>query len=405
MIGIGELTGPLEEDQVLSHTEPTGRPLRILVDGRVMQDRYHGIGRCTFELMCELSRRKVDLILLYSPGSSRLDVSGLITRPTVRAVACRVPVASVRSQWPLLRAILTFRPDVVFVPYHLTTPLLHGRVPIVSVIHDCIFERNAASDGLSAFSLAYRTATRLAIRSAARLLAPSKATSQDIARFYGVELMPDAIVPHGVGAQFFSVTGRSCHPRAELPERYILHVGARRPHKNQRVLVEALAALRASHPDLGLVLVGQRDPRFPDEVEELIEKLDLSNYVFQYTQADDEVLLDLYANATVFAFPSLIEGFGLPVLEAMAAGLPVVASDADAVQEAAADAAIIVPARLTSEWVRALDEVLSDPDLAQDLRKRARSVAARHTWARSAELTLAVLESAASHAKGGGHDA
>jgi glycosyltransferase involved in cell wall biosynthesis len=166
-----------------------------------------------------------------------------------------------------------------------------------------------------------------------------------------------------------------------------------------------LAALRASHPDLGLVLVGQRDPRFPDEVEELIEKLDLSNYVFQYTQADDEVLLDLYANATVFAFPSLIEGFGLPVLEAMAAGLPVVASDADAVQEAAADAAIIVPARLTSEWVRALDEVLSDPDLSQDLRKRARSVAARHTWARSAELTLAVLESAASHAKGGGHDA
>jgi glycosyltransferase involved in cell wall biosynthesis len=405
MSGIGELTGPFEEDQVLSHTEPTGRPVRILVDGRVMQDRYHGIGRYTFELMCELSRREVDLILLYNPDSGRLDVSRLITQPTVRAVACRVPVASVRSQWQLPRSILTFRPDVVFVPYHLTTPLLHGRVPIVSVIQDCIFERNAASDGLSAFSLAYRAVTRLAIRSAARLLAPSEATSQDITRFYGVELTPEAIVPYGVGAQFFSVTGRSCHPRAELPERYILHVGARRPHKNQRVLVEALAALRASHPDLGLVLVGQRDSRFPDEVEELIEKLDLSNYVFQYTQADDEVLLDLYANATVFAFPSLIEGFGLPVLEAMAAGLPVVASDANAVQEAAAGGALIVPARLTSEWVRALHHVLSDPDLAQDLRKRARSVAARHTWGRSAELTLAVLESAASQAKGGGHDA
>lgn len=405
MIRTGKLSGRWAEDQNLCHTKPTGRPLRILVDGRVMQDRYHGIGRYTFELMCELSRRDVDLIVLYSPDCGRLNVGEVITRPTVRAVASRVPVASVRSQWQLLRAVLAFRPEVVFVPYHLTTPLLHGRVPVVSVIQDCIFERNTAANGRSAFSLAYGAATWLAIHSAATLLTPSKATAHDIDRFYGVKLAPEAIVPYGVGAQFFSVTGRSPHSRADLPERYILHVGARRPHKNQRVLVEALAALRASHPELGLVLVGQRDPRFPDDVEELIEKLGLSNYVCQYTQADDEVLLDLYANAAVFAFPSLIEGFGLPVLEAMAAGLPVVASDADAVQEAAGGGALIVPARLTGEWVRALDQVLSDPDFAQDLRRRARSVAARRTWGRSAELTLAVLESAARDTKGGKHGA
>lgn len=405
MIRTGELTGGWAEDQTLCQTKPTGRPLKILVDGRVMQDRYHGIGRYTFELMCELSRCDVDLIVLYSPDCGRLNVSEVITRPTVRAVASRVPVASVRSQWQLLRTVLAFQPEVVFVPYHLTTPLLHGRVPVVSVIQDCIFERNAAANGRSAFSLAYGAATRLAMHSAASLLTPSKATAHDIDRFYGVKLAPEAIVPYGVGAQFFSVIGRSPHSRADLPERYILHVGARRPHKNQRVLVEALAALRASHPELGLVLVGQRDPRIPDDVEELIKKLGLSNYVCQYTQADDETLLDLYANAAVFAFPSLIEGFGLPVLEAMAAGLPVVASDADAVQEAAGGGALIVPAQLTGEWVRALDQVLSDPDLAQDLRRRARSVAATRTWSRSAELTLAVLESAARDTKGGEHGA
>ena len=367
--------------------------LRILVDGRVMQDRYHGIGRYTYELLRELSVRPVDLVVLYRPDRGRLDVAGLMTRRTVRPVASRVPVASVRSQWVLARAVRSARPDVVFVPYHLSTPVLPGRVPVVSMIHDCVFERDAAASGRSAFSLAYRAATRVAIRSAAALTAPSQAARHDIRRFYGAELPPAAVLPHGVGEQFFSLADRSRPPG--LPDRYILHVGAQRPHKNQRVLVQAMPALRARHPGLGLVLVGQPDPRFPDDVGDLVRALGLSGLVRRYPGADDDMLLDLYAHAAVFAYPSLVEGFGMPVLEAMAAGLPVVASDADAVQEVAAGAAMVVPARSAAAWVRALDQVLSDPRCARDLRDRGRAVAAGHTWARSAERTLAMLASAA----------
>lgn len=405
MTGMEQIRGRQATAPAGSFLRSSGHPLRILVDGRVMQDCYHGIGRYTFELMCELSKCDVDLIVLHNPDSGRLDVNKLVARPNVRAVPSRVPVASIRTQWELLRTVLTFRPEVVFVPYHLTTPLFHGRIPVVSVIQDCIFERNAASNGRSAFSLLYGAATRLAIHSATTLLTPSQATRYDINRFYGAELPSEAIVPYGVGAQFFSMTGQSSRLQTDLPERYILHVGARRPHKNQRVLVEALAALRASHPDLGLVLVGQFDPRVPDEVGELIKRLGLSNCVRQYTQADDDMLLNLYANASVFAFPSLIEGFGLPVLEAMAAGIPVVASDAKAVQEAADGGALIVAAQVTGEWIRALDQVLSDPDFAQDLRSRGQAVAARHTWGRSADLTFRALDSAARDAKGRKHGA
>lgn len=370
---------------------PAARRLRILVDGRVMQDRYHGIGRYTYELLRELSLREAELIVLYSPDFGRLDVPDLITRRTVRAMPSRVPVASVRSQWALSQAIRSARPDVVFVPYHLSTPVLGRWVPVVSVIHDCVFERAAAAHGPSAFSLAYRAATRLAIRSAAALATPSDAARRDIRRFYGAELPAEAVLPHGVGAQFSALQGRPRPCGLRLPDRYILHVGAQRPHKNQRVLVEAMPALRAAHPGLGLVLVGQPDPRFPDEVGKLVTALGVSDLVYRYPGVEDQVLLDLYANAAVFAYPSLVEGFGMPVLEAMAAGLAVVASDAEAVREVAAGGSLIVPARMTAAWIQALDRVLTDPGVGRDLRARGQAIAAEHTWARSAERTLSLL--------------
>jgi glycosyltransferase involved in cell wall biosynthesis len=365
--------------------------LRILVDGRVMQDRYLGIGRYTYELLLELSRHEVDLVVLYYPDRGRLAVDELMTRGNVRGVPSRVPVASLRSQHVLARAVLRARPDVVFVPHHLSTPVLPYRVPVVSVVHDCIVERDAVARGNSAFSLAYRTATRMAIRSAAALAVPSAATGDDLRRFYGTELPPESVLPHGVGAQFFARPGQSRPRPPGLPGRYILHVGARRPHKNQGVLVQALTMLQARHPGVGLVLIGQPDPRFPDKVGRLVTALGLSDLVHRLADVDDATLLDLYANAAVFAFPSLAEGFGMPVLEAMAAGLPVVASDAQAVREVAGHGALIVPARQPGAWSQAIGRVLADPPLAGALRERGRTVAAGYTWARSAERTLELL--------------
>lgn len=370
-------------------------PTRILVDARVMQDRYDGMGRVTFELLRELCARDADLVVLHSRDSGRLPLSELLADPAIRPVPSYAPVTSLRSQQELRRAVRRFRPDAVYIPYHLAAPLLRAGVPVVTVIHDCVFERHAARRRRSASSVAYGLATRLAIRSSAAVLTPTQSTRRDIARFYGVTLPDEAVVPWGVGAQFFSLPRRPARRPAGLPERYILHVGARRPHKNQKVLVAALAELRRSYPDLGLVLVGQHDPRVPDEAGELIAELRLSDRVWQYPNADEETLLGLYANATVFAFPSVIEGFGLPVLEAMAAGLPVVASDAEAVQEAAGDGALIVPAHSAADWAKALDQVLADPDYASELRARGMAVAAHRTWGRTADLTLEAIARAA----------
>lgn len=219
--------------------------MRILVDGRVMQDQYHGIGRVTFELLQELCTRDVRLVVPHSRDSGRLPVSDLLAHPAVWPVPSYAPVASLRSQLELRRTVRRFR---------------------------------------SAFSVAYRMATRLAIRSSAAVLAPTQATRRDIARFYGVTLGDEAVAPNTVGP-VLRRPGAGRAPPGRAAGRYILHVGARRPHKNQQILIRALAELLPSYPGLGLVLVGQHDPRVRDEAGQLIAELGLADHMSQYTQA------------------------------------------------------------------------------------------------------------------------
>ena len=334
--------------------------LRILVDGRVMQDRYHGIGRYTYELLRELSLDTVDLTVLYHPERGRLGVGELMTCRNVRAAPSRVPVASLLSQYLLALGRAGCPAGRGVVPYHLSTPILACGVPVVSVVHDCVFERDAAAHGRSAFSLAYRAATRLAIRSAVALAAPSTATRDDIRRFYGIELPPECVLPHGVGTQFLPCRagpgpGLPAFPAAtsctwERGVRTRTRASWWRPWP----------CCKPATPAWGSSSSAQPDPRFPDEVGRLVTALGLSDLVRLPTDVDDTTLLDLYANAAAFAYPSLVEGFGMPVLEAMAAGLAVVASDAEAVREVARGGALIVPAREPGAWAHALGHVLAD---------------------------------------------
>jgi glycosyltransferase involved in cell wall biosynthesis len=369
--------------------------LRVAVDGRVMQDSYHGIGRHTFELVRRLADRDVELIVVRDPTRpGRLDVDGLACNPSVRLVDLAVPVVSVAAQprWPGLLASMA--PDVLLVPYHLATPWMHARVPTVAFVHDCIFEADPSyAPGGRRFGLAYQIATRLALARATTVATVSQATRQELRRVYGITLDDDAVVPHGVGEQFLAVAG-SPRPagRDDLGGRYILHVGIHRPHKNHAVLLAAFAEVARALPDVQLVLVGQVDRRFPTPVPELIRQCELADRVQLRSTVDDMELLRLYRGAAAFAFPSLVEGFGLPVLEAMAAGVPTVTSDAPAVVEAACGASVVVPARDVRAWSTALLRVLTDARLAAHVAARGQRVAARNTWDRAADRTLRLLE-------------
>ena len=172
-----------------------------------------------------------------------------------------------------------------------------------------------------------------------------------------------------------------------LPERFILAVGAGRPHKNIETLVEAFARLDPSLAP-ALVIGGGPDPRFPDGVSARIQALGIASRVIRPGMIPETDLPVVYSLADAFVFPSLVEGFGTPPLEAMACGAPVLASTTPAVSEVVGDAAFAFNARDPQQLATALTRVLTDTALRTTLSQRGLERVRAFTWEHIARETL-----------------
>jgi glycosyltransferase involved in cell wall biosynthesis len=362
--------------------------LRIGVDGRVLHDDYHGIGRVTEALIRELVKvPEVEVVLaLNSRPTRRFDVGALLTLANLETLRFDLPLTSPRQilRWPA--ALRRARVDVMVFPYHLGAPLT-GCGPRLVMVHDCILERPQFAPS-ARVRWAYRLLSTAVVRTNG-VITPSWASAQDVHRYYRIPAGNIKIVPNGVEDKFSaqSADGERARVSLDLPEHYLLQVGVRRPHKNLGVLIRLLARL----PDRHLVLVGNVDRRFPDPVPALATQLGVADRVHHFPFVAENDLIGIYQQADALLFPSLIEGFGLPLLEAMAAGTPVIASDIPAFAELAQDAAILVPPSSSAAWAEAVERLLGDPDLRTALVSRGRAVVGAYTWRCSA---LALLDAA-----------
>ena len=212
-------------------------------------------------------------------------------------------------------------------------------------------------------------------------------------------------VHHGVDHdRFFPAerpdeTRARVHARLGVEGRYVLYVSNHQRKKNTEGLVDAFAEVAREDPSVVLVLTGRGGRSF-DLVEALIAKHGLEERVRVLGHVPDDDLPDLYRAAAAFALPSLHEGFGIPVLEAMACGTPVLASDVYALPEVCGDAAELVDPYDTPAIARGLRRVLSDPERAEELRRRGLERAAMFTWRRSAERHLEGYEGALARSGG-----
>lgn len=241
-----------------------------------------------------------------------------------------------------------------------------------------------------------RWAIRVAARRATRILAVSEATKRDIVRWLLVP--PERVV----------VTHNACDPdfqppdpqrleafrrRTGLPERFILFVGTLEPRKNLPTLLDAYARIAAA-TDAPLVIGGSKGWLY-DAIFARVEALGLGDRVRFTGYLSDADLPLWYAAATVFVLPSLYEGFGIPLLEAMATGTPVVASSSSSLPEIVGDAGLIVPPTDAEALGAALLRLLGDAELRAELRERGFRQASRFSWEETARRTLAVYQDAA----------
>ena len=246
--------------------------------------------------------------------------------------------------------------------------------------------------------------TRRTIARAARILAVSNSTKSDLMRLFHVPESKIAVVYNAIDERF-----RCGHASAEdkqlIAERYqvnypfLLYAGNIKPHKNLGRIIEAFAALKAElekedrYADLKLIIIGDELSKHPD-LRRTVIKAGVQNDVRFLGFVPIDVLRIFYDAAKIFVFPSLYEGFGLPPLEAMATGTPVVTSNASSLPEVVGNAAVLVNPENVFEIMRALHRVLLDQPLRDRLKERCYQQAQRFSWDIAAQRTLKVYEQA-----------
>lgn len=236
--------------------------------------------------------------------------------------------------------------------------------------------------------------TRRSCRQARRVIAISQASRQDIHEHFGIPLARIDVVYPAVGDQFRQLSDENVEAfraRQGLPERFILHVGTLQPRKNIPLLIEAMH--RIGRPDLHLVLVGGKGWLY-DEIFGRVEALGMQNRVHFAGYVPDLELPLWYNAAAVLVFPSIYEGFGLPVLEAMACGTPVVSANTSAVPEVVGNAGRLFSPKDVSDLVSQILAVIDNPELAHTMRQDGLAQASRFSWGNSGRELAAVYERA-----------
>lgn len=370
---------------------------RVALDARYLQEHFPGIGRYVFHLAEGLAALPdgPDLTLFYNPAQpgQRYDLPGLAarfpTRITLKAVTARP--FSLAEQWQFFGPARQGHFQLWHAPYYIRPYVLP--LPTILTAYDVI---NARQPGAASRKtrLAFEVATRLAFLTSKRIIAISQAAANDIERLYGVNPAKIRVIPLGVGDKFKPlnpVEQQEARARLKLPGRYLLYVGINKPHKNLARLLEAFKRYREQSGDAGLrlVLAGKEDARYSAGLREKVRELDLVEQVEFQGEVAEADLPALYACAALFVFPSLYEGFGLPVLEAMACGTAVVCADNSSLPEVAGDAAILFAAEDVPAQAVAIKEGLQRAD---ELRQKGLDRAARFSWQRTAERTFEVYK-------------
>jgi glycosyltransferase involved in cell wall biosynthesis len=370
--------------------------MRIGVNVHLLSTTHTGIQHYIRALMPELIARAISHELVVYGEPSQLSIPA---RTRVRWVPASRPLRSgtQRVLWEqtiLPRLLQRDRVGVFFSPAFILPMRWHGAGVIT--VHDLNFEVSPGT--IHPVRRAYlRRITRWSAHRARKVIAISRSTASDITRLYGVPSEKVAVIPYGLDAIFTPENARALEPmvrvRYSLPERFLLFVGTLEPRKNLPRLLEAYALARHLAQLPPLVLAGA--PGWQHErISAQARRLGIRECLVFAGYIPREHLPGVYAAATALLYPSLYEGFGLPPLEAMGCGTPVLASSTSAMPEVVDDGGILADPHNAQAIAEGILRITQDETLRQQLVERGLERARQFRWEAAAQNTLRVIEDA-----------
>ncbi|HNZ73391.1 MAG TPA: glycosyltransferase family 1 protein [bacterium] len=366
--------------------------LKIGIDARLYGPGHAGIGRYIQKLiegLAAIDGKNEYFIFLDRAGFAVFEVPGA----NFKKVLADYPVYSVKEQLQLPYLLAKYKLDLVHFP-HFNVPWFYRR-PFVVTIHDLIIshypDSRATTLPLVLYRLKlffYRLTVKSAAKRAATIITVSQFSKDDIVNSLKIRPEKINITYEGYDPPLDrSSDCRQVLERFNLNHNYLLYVGSAYPHKNLDNLLHAFRYLIQDHDQLQLVLVG-KETFFYQKLKQQIDDSGLTGRVILTGFVDDNDLACLYAGAEAYVFPSLIEGFGLPPLEAQSYDLPVVSSNATCLPEILGQSALFFDPNDPYEITQKIKTVLHDHLLREDLIRRGRENLKRYSWSVLARNTL-----------------
>ena len=372
--------------------------MRIGIDARKLHD--YGIGTYVRNLVSHLARQAPNdsFVLLCRPEDAAF-VRGL--GPQFEAVVERSGNYSLRELVSLPVALSRARVDLFHAPHYVVSPFAPR--PLVVTIHDCIHLRFPQYLPNRAAFVYAKTFMGLAARRAARVLTVSRASKEDILHYLGAPASKVEVIYNALDERLAATPTDEDIARVRdrflLTAPFVLYAGNIKPHKNVDRLIEAFSILRKTGlTDVKLLIIGDELSKYPN-LRRTVHRFQLHKHVRFLGFVPDATLSVLYRLASVFVFPSLYEGFGLPPLEAMAAGAPVITSNVSSLPEVVGDAAILIDPMSPPAIAEAMARVLTDSKLRADLVRRGFERVKTFSWERSVARTREVYAEVLAGAK------
>ena len=356
--------------------------MRIAIDARKLRD--FGIGTYLRNILIELSRldRETEYVVLCRPDDA---AAGDVLGRNFRMVPETAPAYSIAEQFRIPLSLARERVRLVHEPHYVLPPLVRCRS--VVTIHDCIhlmFPQYLPSKLAHVYA---KGSMWSAAHKADRILTVSEASKRDILRFFDVPAEKVVVIYNAIDERFLAPANAErmelVRQRYQLDHPFVLYVGNIKPHKNIERLIDAFGRARSQCPDdLKLVIIGDEISKYPG-LRQSVHKHKLDKHVRFLGFQPMETLAAFYRLARAFVFPSLYEGFGLPPLEAMACGSPVVTSNVSSLPEVAGGAALLVDPYDANAIAGGIVQAVTDETLRADLMRRGLDRARSFSWPQS----------------------